>query len=249
MDNVLSRSRLLELVNRLPRSVDAIQWATEFRNVIAPLVPEADRISININLVAVVTSLPRTVERTGTIHVKVVGVDSPPMVRFDFQRDVGTSRLVRAFSHLGLPVDEYWPPIGFDYETEGGYVGSILLWRLKSRAPMSPNAAEPFLRLAPFLRYAMSSACVRFQASHQQYLQSRQVLNRLTSLDLTNRQREILVCRANGYSIRQTAQTLCISEATVRRHLRALNSNIEPAFGSSVLPGVSRSRRGPVTVP
>ena len=226
MQNV--RSRLLAFANAQTHSQDIVEWTESFKHSLSELLPMASRISVNVNRgCSVLGDTASYSERISIMRPYVTHTEACDVV-------IASTGLRDADHFLGLcrrsgfPVDDYQDPLCLNYHGGNGeYMGSIVIWLLTGSAPIPTSQIQLLKGISRFVISIFASAIQRFQERHREYATALRTINGiLESAQLTRREREVFAHRFQGHSVPSTAARLNISEATVRRHIRAIRGRL-----------------------
>jgi DNA-binding CsgD family transcriptional regulator len=226
------RRSLLALANSMSTAADAETWSASLRNALADAFPSVDRVSTNINRGANLRPGQRRDDTVAAVRVlDTISGTSDLLVFHEQNRDA--THFADRFRRAGMPVDEYWPPHCENYSGDRGlYLGSIILWNKRSSPKLDTFTLGRLREIRPFLQYLFTSALARFSAEHLVYAAAIRSISNISAMcGLTQREREVILCRFHGKSVGETAAILHISESTVRRHLRSINVRLEAKQG------------------
>jgi DNA-binding CsgD family transcriptional regulator len=205
----------------LPCTGDVVEWITEFRQALIVLLGDVDHISLNINRSCDLEN-PETYrpDLTITEHVStapgsdgsvvVESTDEPPAIR-----------LLHSFKKQGQQLDQFHPPVYFDYYYKGSaYLCSMFLWRYTDKSPISEKTIELIRELEPFLNFAFSDIVARNQQARPIDGVFREAVNRMaTEGDLSSQERKIAYLRLLGHSYKEMADLASIAIDTVKKHV------------------------------
>jgi DNA-binding CsgD family transcriptional regulator len=234
----IGRRSLLMVANGLPGDTDLVTWGQMFRIALSHLFADVDRISIHVDRTCALLDVEPHPASVSGIHVHTGATRERELLAMTSSGERRSDRVLLALSHSGIALDDYHPPLHREYSTEADvYLGSVFLWRRAEFEPICDASRTMFEQLDGFIRFAFCSAINRFQASHISFISAVRALNQASIVaNLTMRQREILLCRFNGKTAKETAEMLSISESTVRGHLRTIRKKLHghrfPGSGS-----------------
>lgn len=209
--------RLLTFMNRVPPLDEPIAWATGFRDALVELLGDVDRISVTVNLESFDLEHRLTYGHTyrwrvNPIVINRLGTDGPAHM------------LAAAAADAGFPINDYHTPSVFTYSAgEGTYLGAIILWRLRTRTPVSEQSLQLLNDLRPYITFRMFE-CVARMVRDERVERSIGSLAALVSarVGFTTRQREVFALAATGMSIGAIAARLGMLPAIVRRSLQGI---------------------------
>lgn len=111
-------------------------------------------------------------------------------------------RLLESFREQGYPIDTYHVPDYFEVYFAGeAHIGTIFLWRERTRPPISEETREFIRRILPFLGYALSDIV----AKHHYLLPGERIFHDALrdmskECHLTIQERRVVNYRLHGYS-------------------------------------------------
>src|SRR5687768_2746355 len=147
--------RLLQFLNRIPPLDDPIGWATGFRDALVQLLGDVDRISVTVNLESY--DLEHRITYAHPFRWRVT-----PMVMNRTGTEGPAHMLAAAAADAGFPIGDYHTPSVFTYSAgEGTYLGAIILWRMRTRSPVSEGSLQLLNDLRPFITYRMFECVAR----------------------------------------------------------------------------------------
>jgi DNA-binding CsgD family transcriptional regulator len=210
-------ARLLRFMNRLGPLDEPIGWLAGFRDALAELLGDVDRVSISVSLESFDDDLRLD-------HAHGDGARVTPLVVLRRGSKAPAARLVREAAEAGFPLELYHPPTVFTYAAGASrYLGAILLWRLRAHAPIGERSLELMHELRPFLTYRMCE-CV------ERMVRCERIENGVGAIasgiglrvGLAPEQHEVFALAATGMSVGAIAARLGLATSTVRRRLAAI---------------------------
>jgi DNA-binding CsgD family transcriptional regulator len=221
-------TRMARFLNGLPTSFDADEWMQQFHANLKMLLDGVDVISLRINLAS-------RVEHPDEECAEFVVVDRM-QAHEGFRskaRSVRTARmtttpgriLVQQIIEDGLAASMYQLPHVFDYYLGGvEYVGSIVLWRQRSKKPVPAATLELLATLQQFIAFAMSDCVSRHIKRDPSLRYFRQIIDNIASrIGLTGREAEIFVLQLTGASRQEIAHDQGIALSTVGKYIARIH--------------------------
>lgn len=214
---------ILRFLNGLSLSTDTVSWVTAFRDSLAGLLRDVDRITVVVNTECdMLTPGRRKVNMTlsqyfhgGETRIQAVAVDP---------RSTATTRsslIVKALRERGFTEEYYYEPIPFEYYLSGDeYLGIILLWREQGKAQISQATIEILEHLEPFILFAFTDCVARHRLTKPQDRVFNDALSVMQSeAQLTEQERRVVVLQIMGHTYQGIADRLEISVETARKHV------------------------------
>ncbi|MBL7989208.1 MAG: helix-turn-helix domain-containing protein [Chlorobi bacterium] len=220
--NSLVSASFLGFLNTLPTTPDVVQWITAFRDGLQTLLFDVDRITVVIDVACDLLN-PGKLDKQQSVTQFVQAGDQKPSSLAVTSRDAEhapSQRIVSSLASKGFTERIYHPPSCFEYYyQQREYIGVIVLWREKTKAPISRHTIE-FLHLQEkFIEFLFSDLVARYQlAKPQGYVlnDAMAALNR--DAELTEQEQKVVILQLLGHSYQQMADRLLISIETVRKH-------------------------------
>ncbi len=124
----------------------------------------------------------------------------------------------------GFPIDTYHPPTVVVYKYEdSAYIGTLLLWRDRSKPPIGSGTLKALERLRPLLVFFMSDFVARHRLFNPEQFLYQDIMIRIGDRHgLTDQESRVLVMQIIGRGYREISESLRISINTVRSHIRAI---------------------------
>lgn len=217
---------LIRFLSTLPTSHSIQEWTDQFRHGLQALLGDVDRISLSINIQCELFN-PEGYSPTISIAQSLTtGARAADALNQDTSEHGGEylKRFLEYLKRRKFPFAEFHAPRSFEYYHMGqAYIGVIVLWRDRSRPPISDRTLQLMERLQNFVVFLMSD----FVARHQLARPIERVFNRaleglMREIGLTSQEQRIMILQLLGLSYEEVASELNISLNTVRFHLRSV---------------------------
>lgn len=211
-------ARILRFLNALTPLEEPIAWIGIFRDALADLLGDVDRVSISMNL-----------QSFDLEHRVAYGHDDPsPIAPMVVPRSAGddlAGRLVRDAAASGFPVGDYRAPAVFAYHAgERTYLASIMLWRSRAMPPISEASLTMLHNLRPFITFRLTECIQRFVRDDRTARGAGAMACQIGArAGLDGDEREILALALSGMSVGAIAMRTGMTSAAVRRHLAAIH--------------------------
>lgn len=207
-------ARLIRFLNRLPALEEPIAWLGAFRDALADLLGDVDRLSISMNLQSFDLE-----HRLGWGYEEGGGV-SPIVVSRAVSGDI-VGRLLREAAGSGFPVAEYHPPTVFAYYAgERTYLAAIILWRELAAPAISDASLTLMHRLRPFITHRLVECIGRFVRDDRVARGAGAIAAQIGArTGLSADEREILALALGGMSIGAMSSRTGLGPTAIRRHL------------------------------
>lgn len=217
--------RFTEFLNSLPCTGNTVQWITTFREALAKLLGDVDRIVVNINIDCDLDS-PQNyyTEQIVTEHIHAEGNAGNVAVSSHHHIAIPSERLLDDFRRQGYPLERYHPPHSFDYYYNGyAYLGTLFLWRELQQPPVSERTLKTMARLQPFLLFALSDLVARARQSRPLDRVFNDALDfMIQTAELSEQERKVVILQLFGHSYEEVGNRLCISLDAVRKHVKSI---------------------------
>lgn len=213
---------VLRFLNALPVTDKPLEWVNTFRAGLQQLMPEVDRISVNININC---NLSAPEMYHPTLHITQHARNEVVSVASRSKDDRPSDKLLDDFRHQGLPLQDYHPPLCFEYYYAGmAYTGTIFLWRELRKAPISQRTIDMLTAMEPFLIFVITSHVARYQNAQPINAVFHDSLESLVQdAHLSDQEKRIVVMQLLGHSYKEIADLLNIALATVKKHLASIH--------------------------
>jgi DNA-binding CsgD family transcriptional regulator len=200
-------------------------WCEGFRALLAPMLPEADRLSIALGTdtnLGLQSHAPSTVERTW--HVTPNGTSADPALMRCDDHPRRVDRMLPGWRAQGVALELFEAPVGVDYYVGAESIGMIALWRRRGAHGFTATTYAILDALEPFVLASMQGYVAWLQRSQERSL-FRGALQRLCeATGMTRREEEVLVLYVSGCARCEIAVQLDITEATLKAHLHAIHA-------------------------
>jgi DNA-binding CsgD family transcriptional regulator len=220
--------RLLRFLSSLSSSHTVTEWSDAFRKALQMLLGDVDRVSITVNVRCDLLN-PQGYQPNLIISQSVhTGATAANRLNETTAEDKnGKDHLERVLDSLRgskFPFSDYHAPVHFVYHHLGSaFIGVIVLWRERSKTPLSAQSVTTMERLHPFMEFLLSDFVARYQVANPVEHVFDLALEGLTrKTGLTIQERRIMVLQLLGLSYDEVATSLSISLNTVRYHLRSI---------------------------
>ncbi len=214
-----------ELLNRLPINCDPAQWCFAFQNALHVLVPEAARITVHVNMQCVPTD-DRPTETVVSLvqHLGEIQARQYPTVLLTANSSESIFRqLHEQFLRVHVPLEQYAPPVHFEYYYRGQLAGYVVLWFTELSDAQISRASAVISKLEHFIVFALSDCIARNRWAPAVNGDSTMTFHRYAEeWRLTEQDRKILMHLLSGASYKEAADRLGISINTVRKHTQKI---------------------------
>lgn len=221
----------LVAVASLASFTDPGQWGRAFRDIMVSTLPEVDYAvvhiisNVDLNNPAKKLVFHQNILPNGQVSHEVEST------REKRQKYVYES-LIEQGKRGGFPFEQYhFPPAGFDFfvrpdsnvEKASIYIGSLLLFRLKSNLPFSQDLLDLAERLRPFITFLFTDFIVRVRHEKPGADLFNEAVNRVAGdVGLSPREQDVLLLEMLGHSYDEIADLLHVSPKTIQTHVRQL---------------------------
>ena len=145
----------IDALNTLSTSTNTSVWIDAFRKALLKLVPDADHVSVSINL-----SSPLDRQRAPLIQGII-----PEAGGGERKRSNQAPNIVDTFRQRGLPVEQFHEPAVLDYfDEQHGYLGSVIFWIECAHTDRRDKIERMVRGLDGFMRFLITDFIVRQQA-------------------------------------------------------------------------------------
>lgn len=208
-------------------------WSVLLRETMVATFPDIDAVTVVVNMFAF---RPDTDEHGVTfaqVNQKLLpDADKDDTLRVVIDGNLNKrSRVERTLGQMrrtNFPFDQYHPPKVLIYQFEdGGYVGQLLLWRERHRAPISEETLSAIMQMENVILFLLSDMAARQAAADPPSMLLNDITEGLTrEYQLGRQESRILSLQMVGHTYEEMARTLNISINTVRTHVRSLYAKL-----------------------
>lgn len=216
---------MLRFLNSLPTSGHLVEWIGAFRDGLARLLSDVDRVMVDVNYLCDLDH-PETYRpvKVMTQHIRKgrpegVSIESESNVRSHAERIIAQAK------KSGFDPAIYHAPVSFEYEFgEGAYLGTIVLWREKGKKAISKGTIALVEELRSFLIFVLSNLVARHNFVRPVDRAFHEALSRISiELKLTEREQEVLAVHLFGYPYQAIAEMIHVGIDTVRKHVKSIH--------------------------
>jgi DNA-binding CsgD family transcriptional regulator len=215
---------LLRFLTSLPLELDTVAWIRQFSTELRVLLGDVDRISISVNIAI---NLLDPESFASKLHIfkgpdyKDELVKSTPSQ----PKETDADRLQRFLRDARTTVDmeQYHPPTGFIYHHGKAYIGRIILWRKRDAPPISEQTLRLMNDLHNFFLFLLIDVTSRSHVAQPAAVFFLKALSEfINAFALTSPEQRILMYLLLGYSYKEIARLISLSENTVRYHIKSI---------------------------
>lgn len=212
---------VLTFLNALSTTGDVVEWINAFREALRQILGDVDRVSVQVD---VYCDLMNPRQQTPAVVISQHSSNKQTVVTSSAEGIDRAEHLLEQYQQLGYPLEQYHPPHSFNYYYGGNaYLGTILLFRDKTKLPISPRTLETMAALEPFLVFLLSDLVTRhFYAKPVDRIFPDVVAGLRTDAGLSAQDLRILSLMLLGYSYKQVADRMDLSLDTIRKHTKRI---------------------------
>jgi DNA-binding CsgD family transcriptional regulator len=218
---------VLKFLNGLPVTDDTVKWITTFREGLQRLLGDVDQVAVSVETECDLYSLEGSaMEFFLTEHI-------PEVRSLRHATRVTTQRLDRPPGELLLeslrrqafPLDNYHPPLWFDYHVVNGeYLGTIILLRDRHAPVISERSRTLMRQLEPFLIFLLSDCIERRRRQGPDIRLFAEIVDSVSKAEgLRPREQEVMLHHLLGRNYEEIGRQLHISTSAVRKHVNAIH--------------------------
>jgi DNA-binding CsgD family transcriptional regulator/transposase len=222
--------RLFKFLSSLPKTHTIKEWSDAFRIALQSFLGDVDRISISVNarcdLLNPQAYQPHIVI-SQSVHTGAKAVNQLMESASEIRNDnIHLERMLHNLKARKFPFGHYRPPVSYVYyHLDYAFLGVVVLWRERSKPPISEHSLRVMERLETFMSFLLSDFAARYQAATPVEHVFELTLDGLAvEIGLTMQERRIMILQLLGLSYEEMATTLSISLNTIRYHLRSIYS-------------------------
>ena len=221
----MTRDDLIGFIDELSLEQDVYARMESFRTGLCRLLPAVDHVAVNINLNYDLPALARY--QAILVSYELIPHEHRPsdillFTARDKELENPSGKLIEGMIRKGFPIDEYHPPLSFDYcfGDDQSYLGTIFLWQEKSRQPDNASLQREMERLHTLIVLLLSASVDRYFAANpieRAYFYALAAINREAKLTLQENRCAIL--RFHGLEYKEAAEHLGVSDSAVRKYM------------------------------
>lgn len=222
-------SRYLQIMNELPVDFDVSVATVKLRNLLQEVLRDVDRVSISVNYAC---SLHKNehgdhiwyLSQNGEYINNIRGGNFTEVHQYSF-KDPFSQGLLRRMRKYKFPFKDYHSPYCFDYKFLGSEpLGCILLWNKKKNRAIQVDTIQLMKTIHPFIVFILTDTIARY---HYANPTSKSFLDLTTSITIeagvSAHERKIMYYRLYGFSYKEIAAKLNISQSTVKKQIQAVH--------------------------
>lgn len=258
------KQRIAEGMQSLAKALDAVPVEDNGSTFVAQIVKDTlERLLPDIDRVSVLTRTSSNPDGEGNPEHTDKGLAKSTIVANDLNRSPQVvlqevtgmkphQWLIAMLRHQKFPLHQYHPPLCYDYHIRRHiYVGSVFFWRRKELPPIPPDTIAVIEGLKDGIAATLLSLIMRHQQLHPIAMQTKHALSQFAEeYQLSYREGQVLTLMFSGLPYKQIAETLEISEQTVKVHTRNIHkrTGTRSSFEliSLVLSAIDRLARPPI---
>jgi DNA-binding CsgD family transcriptional regulator len=225
-DQSRTEERFQHFLNALPSTGNSIAWIVSFRDALREFLGDVDRVILNVNLDCDLENPDSYhTDQIVTEHIQSRRpIDGHVEVTINREESVPSERLLNDFRRQGYPLERYRQPIAFDfYLGSQAYLGTIFLWREIANPPISDRTLALMRAFEPFFMFALSDLVARARQTRPQDRAFNDSLSHMiSSANLSDQERRVVMLQLFGHSYEQIADKLCFSIDAVRKHVKSI---------------------------
>lgn len=225
MELVEIPTNILRFLNELPMMGDVVQWIEGFRDALRKMLGDVDRVTVSVNtncdLINPEKYLPHVAIKQ---YPQQMGESSETVVASLDNGSTPSQQVLEDLRQLGHSLDGYYPPNAYDYYYAGcAYLGTILLFRERSKSPISEKTNATMHALQNFMNFALSDLVTRnyyFRPINRVFYDI--LIGLVREAGLSMQDIRILSYMLLGYSYKQVGDRMKVTIDTVRKHMKRI---------------------------
>jgi transposase len=216
---------VIALLNALPMTDDVVEWGNGFRAILHRLLPDVDRISVNVNrscdMMRPERYVPGTLvrrfvgdrEQGESVSIETLKTDESP-----------SERILNELRSKGVPLSEFHTPIARDYFFGGtAYLGTIFLWRQLANGAIPAPTTLRLDQLEPFVVFSLSDLVSRHQVMQPTSGVFFEAAQRMfEDAGLSKSEKRIVMLQLLGHSYKEIADIVSVSLDAVKKHFHVI---------------------------
>jgi DNA-binding CsgD family transcriptional regulator len=216
---------ILQFLNALPLTGDSVEWINAFREGLKNVLGDVDRVALAVNINCNLQHPEQSEWITIWQHsMTVSGSSQTAVTNSNVEGKTQAEKMIEEFRQMGYPLDEYHAPLSFNYSYGGkAYLGTILLFRDRTKQPISARTIDAMAALEPFFVFALSDLVSRHYYARPIDRVFTDILKELAGESgLSTQDIRILSLMLLGYSYKQVADRMELSIDTIRKHMKRI---------------------------
>lgn len=223
--------KVLNFLNQMPVINNTDAWVEQFRDALKELLGGVDRVSLYIDTACdlvspgsykpdmyMILDVAESLRSEGGVSVVSQDNEKRP-----------SELLLEKFRYQGMPLHDYQDPVCFDYYFAGqAYLGSLFLWRDRSKVPISRQIRETVTLLEPFIIFTLSDLIARYHYANpvdKLFLDALQTMT--LDADLNTQERRVVMLRLLGSSYKEIADEINITVGAIKKILGSVHRKTE----------------------
>jgi transposase len=217
---------LIGLMNSLPSEYSVAACANTLRNGLRLILKDVDRISIDINtrcdLLNPDDYAPDLMLNQGLAPDRR---NADINIRKAAKSGEIAKYLLENFSAQKVSLDLYHAPIWREYyHQDKAYLGTLFLWRERTKPPISERTIALLDRLRKFIQYVLADVVTRHHYAHHLERTFYDIVSSIAEeCELGMQERRVLIMRLLGASYKDIAKRIHVAPNTVSKYATSIH--------------------------
>lgn len=216
--------KVLQFLNRLPLISDTQKAVEAYKAALMDLLGEVDRVSIYININCDLHD-PRAYHPGIFVTVDTSAAEESISVTSHQEGTRPSDRFLENMRQQGVPLELNHQPVVFDYYyNDLAYLGTIFLWRDRTKPQISKRVQDTMKLLEPFVIYMLSDLISRHHYANPIDRLFQDALKTMSEeAGLSLQERRVVTLRLLGHAYKEIADKLSITEDAIKKHLGSVH--------------------------
>jgi len=216
--------KVLQFLNRLPLISDTQRAVEAYKAALMDLLGEVDRVSIYININCDLHD-PQAYQPNIVLTLDTSSTDELISVTTHQEGTRPSDRFLENMRAQGAPLDTLHAPVVFDYYyNDLAFLGTIFLWRDRTKPAISKRVQDTMKLLEPFVIYMLSDLISRHHYANPMDRLFHDALKTMSmEAGLSVQERRVVMLRLLGHAYKEIADKLNISEDAIKKHLGSVH--------------------------
>lgn len=218
-------ANILRFLNELPLMGDVVQWIEAFREALRLMLGDVDRVALKVNTNCDLINPEAYKPGLEVAQYPQQKGESSETVVTSLDNGTAPSQIfIGDLRQIGHSLHDYHPPLAYDYFYAGcAYLGTVLLFRERTKPPISDKTNATMHALQGFMNFALSDLVTRnyyFRPINRVFYDI--LLGLVKEAGLSMQDIRILSYMLLGYSYKQVGDRMKVTIDTVRKHMKRI---------------------------